>query len=753
VLFREETPDNSPDEPDAFSVERYRNFANACRYSSQEVPEALSEDSSIAEQVEVLWSNLARNFDQSFWQPEFGEAALKSVYRLSERLEQGRVSQQELAFFERFTDPIEGVHEGNRTRSALSVLALMVHCPQEERNDLFDVLDSLISERDQYTIGFAGIVANSCYLAFTIQDTVQGSFHLIKEVARVYETVGAHEVTPETVAFLDKLTRVPINDFMVAGFKRAVVAEPDIESVRKAFGHVVAYALGRQAVLHPDFETNLLFREAAGIPLGLWDRGQATSTGKQIKSNFLRLGDGFEGFQADRIMAMRPPEHGARSLYDRFGSDIGRVRILNQDNKDGFPGPGLLLKIISLERALKPHYRKSANDPLHVYREIWPGTEQVLHHLPESQFMIARAQIAVIGPKGQMYQLQPVPDKPAIPYSLIIFNANHGNEKNHIATLVPTAVLEKKIANRAVQITPTVDLPEPLHDINDAALRFEDLQKAAHAMGYPLIAVGSPAALSGHYEYTIDLDFAPQPMPLDSIETDVRHQRRIRNAVDVPVFGDASPIDSIYGHKGPMVGPDPLLHAMTRHELHTSMLHRDVSMVTNRLLELWQAVKYIRSIWSKGHTTGKPVDVDFTHDQLHEALEAEGLPKYWNANCVRMLVEAYRWNKASKEDPTKPAEQFPVLVAASAQWHGSAPNINDILLDTFENPEEGGMTFRDIDGHLHTLNSPDKGKSLEDAVFFVKSVLWHVQSDHIELRFYHREVADWTGIPFSAEGD
>jgi hypothetical protein len=108
-----------------------------------------------------------------------------------------------------------------------------------------------------------------------------------------------------------------------------------------------------------------------------------------------------------------------------------------------------------------------------------------------------------------------------------------------------------------------------------------------------------------------------------------------------------------------------------------------------------------------------------------------------------MLIESYRWNegRSIEGSPHKNnPEAFPVLVIASSQRHSERPNRSLVYIDTFAGKDgESGMTFRDRNGRARTIDSPSRGRSLDDALFFIKEVLYeHAAGDSLELRLYDR---------------
>jgi hypothetical protein len=531
-----------------------------------------------------------------------------------------------------------------------------------------------------------------------------------------------------------RATSPGVDDFMIEAYRKGLdngmITDP--LTSRRVLGEAIAQSSVKSIITNgPDWQSIYDYRFATkGLPLGLWRHFEPTRKGKEILYNLDWLIDGFRGFRADTYTARRPPGQGTRSLLEQFGRDVGEVSIINQKDREGFPGPGLVIEKIDPEKAFEAHIDFDNADPLHVYRKIWPAVAREIDDIASTRYFISRAFIAITPPQLQKYHI-PSPDgEDAGHYSLVIFNANHGNLTNDTAFLVPTEVLDKAFADRTVKVHPEVVIPDELKDMNEAELRPEDLWYEAGQIGKHVIEVGSAAVASGHYEYAY-------PANADDVER--------------PLYTRPVGRLTIYGTPEPSVQSDPFLHqGEERRDLSTSKLHNDIQKSVKSQIELWRGLKFIRASWSKGNTASEPVDVDFTEEELEDALAAEGLPHWWDSSSTRMLIEAYRWNEgrapesefSRKDDP----EAFPVLVLASSQRHAERPNKSLFEIDTFAGKDgEPGMTFRDRNGKKHTINTASRGRGLEDAVFFIREVLQYAPDDSLELRFYDRRSLEVPG--------
>ena len=723
----------------------FKSYEAAYRLLSQDLPECVTRDSTLKEKLSATWAIVAQNLEESWWFSDIGRALIGSFNTLANRLEAGAVTDNDLTILKKFATPIPDVTKGNLVQGSLSMLYMLNIMNQHDRESAFELFDKAIQLDSSAERAAMGVVLNGFAISYGLQRKTEGAFNLIYTFANELQKRNAFHEINSAATLLMSVEKLPINQFMVDAYERSLTGGSDTTIVHTGLRHILAYQLVKSVFHSTTTEALSLYRRATGgMPMGLWQNRQRTPWSGRIMKNTAALFDSFEGFAADTFMARRTPEQFGRSLYDRFGSDIGTVRLLNHSGREGFPGPGLILQDIDLKLALSAHYKEGAEDPISTYRTIWDTTGHVLQALPDSRFFISRALLAITGPDTEMYSIQPVPNKPAISYSLVICNVNHGNETNDIAYLVPTQILDAKFTNTSVQARPVTDIPDPLCDINKSGLRIAELRQAAHAIGYPVIAVGSPVVASGSYEYAIDREFISEPLPLSRANQYESHASHFRQIFDS--HADNLNHETIYGHTVPGFVDDIWLHGLERRELRPGRIHTDIAILTEKLTELWQGVRYIRANWTKGNTAVREeVDFQFTHKELQAALQAADLPQYWNGNCVRMLVEAYRWNAACTLQHGNLPEHFPVLVAASSQWYSGRSHINPILIDTYANPADpgAGMLFRDQSGIVHTLNAPTRGKSLDDALFFIKHVLRHLTSDATELRFVDRRLVGW----------
>jgi hypothetical protein len=720
--------------------ELVRDFDVACVMYQQERPVYMRPGCVLADNVERTWAMTALKLltDQSKID-SWGREHLNELIGFADSLLHNEATQLDVDVLQRTILATRNIYETNVT--ARNIYHIVNNTTAEERCELFAFADRVFASPQHFHSPKAGNFIDDVREALGTSGT-EGGFQLLSEVAAVYNRLGAAPQTDEQWQRLLAVGTTAFNQHMIDGFGKGAQKLSTAAEIDTLLGDLLAFAVGKE--LYTDFTLGMAekFRKATGgLPLGLNSFRQPTPEAKVIMKSFARTADMAEGFGADEYMGRRPGK-GERSLYDCFGTDIANVRLLNQSDRNGFPGPGLIIQNIDLASALKAHLA-SEGDSLAVYKRIWgEGVGEGLQDLPEARFFISRAMIAITGPNKDQYLLKPLRDKPAVSYSLIAFNVNHGNESNEIVVSVPTAILDAKFANCSVQVQPEIDLPEPLLDINEAGLRIAELQLAAREMGYPLIRVGSPAILAGSMEYAIDPDHLEQDLPLWQVLRNRQHERINQDYM----HWDRGRITDVYGHEIPSTIDDYYLQAIPRSDLVPTDLHSRIMEHTTGLLDLWQGVKYIRANWSKGNTGGTAVDVDFTQAEFEEALADRGLPPNWNRSAVRMLVEAYKWNSLRSVDNNDP-NSFPVLVAASSRWYSQQPRLDGPFIDTYSGPDrKGGLAFVDRMGRAFHLDSPSKGRSLEDAVFFVEHVLQFCNNDAVELRFVDRRAIQWQGV-------
>lgn len=472
--------------------------------------------------------------------------------------------------------------------------------------------------------------------------------------------------------------------------------------------------------------------------------------------------DLFNGFGALAIAGRRPPSK-APSLLARFGNDVATVHYLNAADLGAFPGRGVLISNPRLDRIFVPDEKANPAAPptFRAYEEAWPGLAGQLRDFPRASFLLARGMIAVSCAATEGYLVPDIRDPfRKIRYSLVIYNDHFHNPGCLVCQLVPTIVLEEKLARTLVSYDDFLGVSRAHADINLQALDSLGLQQAAARHDAEIFEVGRGTVLLRGYENNPLSHFSREfeevenrfRFKLDEIRNTPANARAADGYFD-PAFPSYRETQMLYMTAAEREEIE-LLHGRMR-ELQSSIAlvegadaarDRMIGKVILRHQNLLDLLKISLSLWHKGQTQGAPVEgFPLPAAPLARSEEpttrTDGRPSGdralfsfsaqdagFNHNALRMLAEAYDWHSAA--DGKKGRGFFPVLAIAPTLKYGVTPQ-SPFYLDTF-----------DMSGTIHgksfQLPKDIKTLTLDDAAFWFGSVMPLVKGTTNDLRFYDR---------------
>ena len=436
---------------------------------------------------------------------------------------------------------------------------------------------------------------------------------------------------------------------------------------------------------------------------------QAEKAFSETASVIKRAYDIHHGFSSLTFETKRPPSK-ELSLLGRFGSDIAKsVNYINARDITGYPGRGFVISEIMPEKIF---VKSDSLDPYEEYKNAWPWAKEVFDDFSKTKFIFTRGFVA-ISCTGNEYELKDKENKKTN-YSYVVFNDHHHNYGNNVAFLVPTEVLEKKLAETLIPVGHYSGPSTKHKDVNEVGLKPQDLIDAANSISSNVLNVGWGSNIGGG----LCNSYPPESEPYHKWERKLKYDTQ----------------DSYkHVHKSHLTGTyeEEITKKLEKKLIPLRKAHDSVYALTNRYQNLFDLFRLSLSMWHKGLTLGEEINTfDETINELEELEFAEVEDSYLNVNSLRMLVEAYKWNEARKNGNNN-INDFPVLAVVDALDYSSKPD-SPVYLDTFD------MTLIKKDGEKIQLPLDSSGTGIDETFIWFNQVMPHAKLSTKDLRFYDR---------------
>lgn len=420
-----------------------------------------------------------------------------------------------------------------------------------------------------------------------------------------------------------------------------VSGENDIEFLFDTAAHAALCAIFRSdnaEVRDTAKEVIKSITHSDNVPYPLEDEtGQvhpmAQRTYDEAMEVYQRIFDIYHGFTSLTWDTKKPPtkEH---SLLVRFGADVASskndVRYINSSNPTAFPGNGFTISGINLAKVLTKDKEKEAEgrDPFEEYKISWPWAAKEFDDFAKTQIIFTRGFIAISCPKSSRYDLKDRLSGQKTNFSLIIYNDHHHNDNEHVAFLVPTQVLEKKLEGIAVPFENYKGYSADLPDINNVRFNYLNLVSQASLIPGNILNLGWGSNAGGG----LCNAYRPRSQPFHEWEYE---STRVVAGYDLPEDYD----QDIYRHrhKATILGRyiDKATKAWEKEMQPLREAHWQVYNAHRGLHNRYDIFRLLFAMWHKGQTVVNP-------------------------NPYRMLEEVYKWHLGRKEEKYQ-RKDFPVL--------------------------------------------------------------------------------------------
>jgi hypothetical protein len=436
----------------------------------------------------------------------------------------------------------------------------------------------------------------------------------------------------------------------------------------------------------------------------LWRGADRQSMLGEVVEIYRRGYERVRGFGAMTLETKRPLD-GSDSLalqFARLFCTDGAV--LNCDNRDSMPGPGILYSGIQLERLLVKSDRYP-KEPYADYKLAWSFLAEELDDLPKAQILYSRGLMAVIPPSTEKYALH------GCHYSLVMYSNHFPTQAPWSFYLVPSSILSEALRGRSVPVREYSGAFVAGYASSSAApLDFFSLRMAAARKGLSILSLGWMSNVAG-----LCNAFPPGSAPYHLWE--VQRNERTRNEI---LRGDRRrPQPALSSDRA---GHVHKAYAYSRED-STQILsalrtaHQEVYQIASQLFNLHDAFRLVRSLWHKGW-------------HVSESGEAGSVSKFMGVRSP-MLRQAYAFYRDRFKGAHEASRHYRLVVAEALDYSVKPRSpvvlsIDDLSLTTSTGkrvvlPLDGEDTFEEVNGIWDEYVAPHIQESSKDLRFYVGS--------------------------------
>ena len=435
-------------------------------------------------------------------------------------------------------------------------------------------------------------------------------------------------------------------------------------------------------------------------------------------TTYARLNDGYHGFSSLTFDCKGLPD-GTKPLLLRCAEDLADFTgIINSSDSSKFPGKGFFISGIKPERVfVSDHNAEEQNkDPFLKYKTLWPWASEAFNDLPLTSFIFTRGFIAIAAKSGDRFKLD------GSDYCYVVFNDHFHNYCFDSGLLVPSKIIYDKLKGTVFNSRKTK--PSQIEDINTRDLNSKGLFETATTLDLNVLNLGWGSNIGGG----LCNAYLPGSKPYHEWEV------KLQNHHTKDAYGHVHKSHITDNYLSEMTQTmDRLLEPLRR-------AHKGVYGITQKYQNLFDLFRISLSLWHKGFTAGRVVnfqepqeeeiDLEGLDEQELEFVNDPGSEENINQPSLRMLVDAYKWNKGLLLKRVTDPNSYPVLCDAQTLRYSAKPKPR-IVLDSYD-------LLLSIDGNKTELPKSSTGKGPFEANIWFKEVIPLVSGTKSDLRFYDR---------------
>lgn len=380
-----------------------------------------------------------------------------------------------------------------------------------------------------------------------------------------------------------------------------------------------------------------------------------------------RLADLHRGFaQSLRFDVTRLPGETVSPLL-RLGLEFGDVQLVHAVEPGGFPGGGILLNNLDVDRLLIPDQARPT-DRFHVYKSSWRSCAQEIQDIPRITVIVCKGMFIIQPPVEVTLSLL---RKEPRHYSLALFDDHLHNESLVRALLVDSAWLRRRVAPCLKDFNPNWtegQSEDSAKDINSMGLRPQDILAANTSRDVIAIDISSPLSHLAGFQYGL----APGTPPIFG------HSEEYPESAPLTVFGHIN--------NAAVSLPRARLNQIFSHH---ARLDAQISAYVRRVLNYADTFRLCNSLAHKGLVGATGIGEDFrirlpgaavrTRPELgfiERGIATTGP----SASALRTLVDAVKLHRALKSGSSHPHDTDPILISAATLSYSQPPD-GDFSLD------------------------------------------------------------------------
>lgn len=523
---------------------------------------------------------------------------------------------------------------------------------------------------------------------------------------------GAPELLDEVIAAVQEIRKISHSyqyvENLTQNFQEGKVPASEIHSrlkdlradaAAKTLVDQDAHLQGSRQIHNPDrfrLWKQVLGRERMGVLYQDANLDLVNSVRSRLKQfeEFRDIAHGFAAlmFESRRTPTRQPP------LIAQFGRDVGKVSYLNSRETDAFPGRGVVISHLQLDRILVADEaaREAGKNPFHLYARAWPELAPHFRDFIKTQFLFSRGMIVVACTNARRFTID-VPSHGREHYSLVAFNAHFKNPDSRTVYAVPTALLRKTgISRTLVGMDDYTGFQPRKPDLNQLLPTPESLIHDEE-FGHLIVEIGKASLLTQSiFPYKEPKDRWPEyERSLADYNGRMRewnnkgheyHNSRAGYRLGMALMDEFEKLEKWRWRNEAQTREEAVYVAEKGNELLAAMNSY------RRIIDLFLIAN---SLWQKGYTQGEAVqrpvangDVDdfwaeesFAPKGDAEMRRSEGSEVFWNQNSIRMLAYIYEMNSQRRFNMADP-NQYPIVMITEAR-RLSDLSANRVMIDTY----------------------------------------------------------------------